>query len=209
MTQSDRMTLFNNWANGYEQALAMSAHEFPFDGYEQILDEVVRLTAVKPGQRLLDLGAGTGNLAARFTGSGCEIWAVDFSAGMLAQARHRLPGVRLIQADVLAQWPRELDQLFDQIVSAYLLHEFDLTQKLRLIRHLALRHLQPGGRIVIADIAFPTAVARAKAQQKWADLWDEDEHYWAADEALTAFHQANLKATYRQLSSCGGIFVVE
>jgi putative AdoMet-dependent methyltransferase len=211
MNEADRMKLFDNWAGGYEQSIATSDHEFPFDGYEQILDEVVRLTAVKPGQRLLDLGTGTGNLAARFANSGCEIWAVDFSAGMLAKARDRLAdaNARFIQANLLTEWPRELDQSFDRVVSAYVFHEFDPSQKMRLIQRLALRHLTPEGRMVIADIAFPTAVTHAKAHQKWADLWDENEHYWAADEALAALHQIGLKATYRQISSCGGIFVVE
>jgi putative AdoMet-dependent methyltransferase len=205
------MTLFDNWTDGYEQMLATSAHEFPFDGYEEILDEVVRLTAVKPGQRLLDLGTGVGKLAARFAGCDCDVWAVDSAAGMLAQARTRPANarVRFVQADLLAQWPGELDQAFDRIVSAYVLHKFDPARKLRLIQRLAWRHLEPDGRIVIADIAFATAAARAKAQKKWTDLWDEDEHYWAADEAVAALGQANLKASYRQVSSCGGIFVVE
>jgi hypothetical protein len=38
--------------------------------------------------------------------------------------------------------------------------------------------------------------------------WDEDEHYWAADETISACEQAGLRATYQQVSSCGGVFAI-
>ena len=43
----------------------------------------------------------------------------------------------------------------------------------------------------------------------WADLWDEEEYYWAADEAADACESAGLQVTYKQVSSCGGVFVME
>jgi len=45
---------------------------------------------------------------------------------MLAQARVRLPQAHLVQADLLAAWPLATRPLFDRIVAAYVLHEFDL-----------------------------------------------------------------------------------
>jgi ubiquinone/menaquinone biosynthesis C-methylase UbiE len=64
MSESDRVQLFDDWADNYD--VAVTDGEFPFDGYEQVLDEVARLADVKPQMRILDLGIGTGNLAARF-----------------------------------------------------------------------------------------------------------------------------------------------
>jgi putative AdoMet-dependent methyltransferase len=204
----NRIDLFDNWAAHYDQSLVNAAHDFPFDGYERILDEVVRLAEVRPEMRLLDLGTGTGNLAARLVARGCEVWAVDFSSRMLAETRLKLPQVHLVQADLQRQWPLGLRQQFDRIVSAYVFHEFDLATKVRLLRRLALRHLEPHGRIVIADIAFPTTAVRRRGQQKWADLWDDQEHYWAADETIAALELLPLRVSYRQMSSCGGIFTV-
>ncbi len=126
---------------------------------------------------------------------------------MLVQAKARLPQIELVQADLFGEWPPELDRHFDRIVSAYVLHEFDLAAKVRLMRQLAEQRLAPDGFIVIGDIAFPTATARDQAHQRWANRWDEEEHYWAADEAILALRQAGLDATYVQVSSCGGVFV--
>jgi putative AdoMet-dependent methyltransferase len=208
MKAPERHQLFDDWAASYDRQLADATHDFPLDGYERILDELVHEAAVIPGMRVLDLGTGTGNLAARFVERGCNVWALDFSSHMLAQTRRKLPGVHLIQANLLDEWPIGLEHNFDRIVSAYVFHEFDLGTKLRLLQRLALRHLEGDGRILIADVAFATVAARERARQKWADLWDESEHYWAADETVVAAATLEVKIHYRQLSSCGGIFTV-
>jgi putative AdoMet-dependent methyltransferase len=208
MNVPERDQLFDDWAASYNRQLAAAAHDFPLDGYERILDELVYEAAVTPGMHILDLGTGTGNLAARFVEQGCKVWALDFSSRMLAHTRRKLPGVHLIQANLLDEWPIGLQQNFDRIVSAYVFHEFDLATKLRLLQRVALRHLESDGRILIADIAFLTVAARERAHQKWADLWDEAEHYWAADETMAAAAGLELNVNYRQLSSCGGIFTI-
>ncbi len=157
--------------------------------------------------RILDLGIGTGNLAARLIRTGCQVSGIDFSAKMLAKARAKVPQAKLVQANLLADWPTELRQPFDRVVSAYVLHEFDLETKLGLLQRIASQHLSVGGRIVIADVAFPTVAARTAAQHS-ADVWDEEEYYWAADEAFAAIEQIGLQVAYEQVSSCGGVFVV-
>ena len=87
------------------------------------------------------------------------------------------------------------------IVSAYVFHEFDLSTKISLLKRLAHDHLTDGGRIIIGDIAFPTVQAREEAHQRWLRIWDEGEHYWAADEATTACEKAGLQLRYTQVSS--------
>jgi len=206
--KTEREQLFDSWAKHYDSAVGSAASGFPFDGYEQVLDAAVESADAGPGLRVLDLGIGTGNLAARFVRQGCDVWGLDFSAEMLAQARAKWPQVHLIQASLQAEWPTELSHPFDRIVSAYVLHEFDLATKIQMLRRAAAQGLTPDGWIVVADIAFPTADARTKASRRWADTWDPDEHYWAADEAIAACAQAGLEATYRQVSSCGGVFAV-
>jgi len=207
MEHPDRTQLFDTWAQHYDASLASIDGDFPFDGYERILDEVVTLAGVGPGMRILDLGIGTGNLAQRFVQQDCEIWGVDFSAEMLAKARVKLPQVHLVQANLLVDWPDEIHPPFERIVSAYVLHEFTLEHKIDMLRR-ATHYLAPGGIILVGDIAFPTvAIREAAMQQVYGDLWDEDEYYWAADESIAASEQAGLHATYQQMSRCGGIFV--
>jgi len=42
-----------------------------------------------------------------------------------------------------------------------------------------------------------------------ADRWDEHEHYWIADEAMRVLSAVGLRTTYRQVSFCSGVYVVE
>jgi putative AdoMet-dependent methyltransferase len=210
--KTEREQLFDSWAKHYDSAVGSAASGFPFDGYEQVLDAAVESADAGPGLRVLDLGIGTGNLAARFVRQGCDVWGLDFSAEMLARAQAKWPEIHLIQASLQAslldEWPTELPHPFDRIVSAYVLHEFDLATKIQMLWRAATQGLTPEGLIVVADIAFPTADARTKASRRWVDKWDPDEHYWAADEAIAACAQAGLEATYRQVSTCGGVFTV-
>jgi putative AdoMet-dependent methyltransferase len=206
-TNIHRVWLFDDWAEHYDQSVQDDGG-FPFDGYEQVLDEITRAAGAQGGMKVLDLGVGTGNLATRFAALGCDIWGIDFSAEMLAKAIEKLPQAVLVQADLLSDWPRELDYRFDRIVSAYLLHEFDLSTKVKLLRGLTERHLAVKGCIVVGDIAFPTSGARDQARRKWADLWDEEEYYWAADEVADTCERVGLQVTYKQVSSCGGVFVI-
>jgi putative AdoMet-dependent methyltransferase len=206
MSTSDRKSLFDNWARHYDTGVWCSQGAFPFDGYEEVLDEAARLADVKPKMRILDLGIGTGNLAERLVGHGCTVWGLDFSAEMLARARAKLPELRLVQADLLGAWPAELPQRFDRVVSAYVLHEFDLATKIGLIQRIVSRHLSAAGHLVVADIAFPSVEVRAEAAERLVGQWDEDEFYWAADESIAAASEAGLRTTYRQISTYGGVF---
>ena len=208
MQQKGRIQLFDEWAAGYDQAIE-DGRGYPFAGYEQVHEQIVSDAGVQSGMPVLELGVGTGNLAARFAALGCPVWGIDFSAEMLAKAREKLPQAALIKADLLGDWPEELDRRFDCIVAAYVLHEFDLDRKIELLHQLVRDHLAGDGRIVIGDIAFPTAEAREQAHRKWADRWDESEFYWAADETAVACEGSNLLMRYQQISSCGGVFVIE
>jgi putative AdoMet-dependent methyltransferase len=203
----DREQLFNDWADSYDDETSAPQHPFPHGGYDLVLAEVVKQAVVAPGQSVLDLGIGTAKLAVKLAALGCCIWGLDFSSEMLAQARARLPDAVLVQADLRDEWPPLLERRFDRIVSSYVLHEFDLDAKVVILRRAA-AHLVTGGRIVIGDIAFGTVEERAASRSRWYERWDNNEWYWAADEAVVACREAGLHATYTQIARCGGVFTV-
>jgi demethylmenaquinone methyltransferase/2-methoxy-6-polyprenyl-1,4-benzoquinol methylase len=116
--------------------------------------EVIRRARLNPGARLLDLGAGTGDLAleARRQQPGGRVVAADFTLEMLRVGRQRLAarGVEWAGADALAL-PFS-GGVFDAVVSGFLMRNVaDLPRALR-EQH---RVLKPGGRIVILDTTQP------------------------------------------------------
>lgn len=55
---------------------------------------VVELLAPKRGERILDVGCGTGHLTADIAASGAEVLGIDSSEEMIAEARKRYPRLR-------------------------------------------------------------------------------------------------------------------
>jgi demethylmenaquinone methyltransferase / 2-methoxy-6-polyprenyl-1,4-benzoquinol methylase len=53
---------------------------------------VARITGARPGERVLDLAAGTGTSSLTFTATGADCVACDFSLGMLRAGKSRLGG---------------------------------------------------------------------------------------------------------------------
>ena len=108
--------------------------------------QIVEMGLLQPGQRLLDLGAGTGDLAfeALRRHPGVQVVAADFTPAMLQVGRKRPePHPGWAAADALRlPFP---DESFDALVSGFLLRNVaDLDQALA----EQYRVLRPGGRWV-------------------------------------------------------------
>ncbi|MFQ5610496.1 MAG: methyltransferase domain-containing protein [Anaerolineae bacterium] len=118
-----------------------------------------------PGQRLLDLGTGTGSLARGFARRGCRVTAVDPAPALLAEAR-RLDG----RAEVDIRYVRAIAEEtglpgggFDVVTAGQCWHWFDRPRAAREVRRL----LVPGGRLAIAHfdwLPLPGNVVEATEQ---------------------------------------------
>jgi putative AdoMet-dependent methyltransferase len=197
---------FDDWAEDYDKS-TREYSEFPFAGYDQILQTIVELTRPQSGQSILDLGTGTANLAILFDKLGCEIWCTDFAPLMLQKARQKLPKAHFVLHDLRGDWPAEFDRRFDGIVSAYVFHHFELGKKVSLCLELVSERLNSGGRLVIGDISFPSLAAKEVFSRNIPD-WEE-EFYWLADESVAALQRAGLRVEYRQISGCAGVYQIE
>ena len=115
--------------------------------------EVIRRARLGPNARLLDLGAGTGDLAheALRQYPDCHALAADFTLGMMRVGqRHAPPVPDWSAADALAL--PFASQYFDAIVSGYLLRN---VSDLPLALKEQLRALKPGGWLVSLDTTRP------------------------------------------------------
>jgi len=208
-THEIKEKIFDAWSTKYDEILAAKKAPISFENYEEVLITVLEQARVKEGMKVLDIGTGTGNLAAKFIKAKCVVWGMDFSTGMLAIAKKKLNTLHTVQANIVeSKWPKELNQRFDRIVSSYVMHDFNFRAKRQLIERLVRDYLQEDGFLIIADISYPTEMARSEAQAYWGRLWNEDEYYWAADETISACHSMGLECTYQQVSSCAGVFVI-
>lgn len=196
---------FDEWAASYDTDIKDES-TFPFEGFSAVLDEIVQKANAQLGMRVLDLGTGTGELAARFERLGCAVTGTDFSSGMLNIARRKYPRITFQFQDLRSGWPESLPERFDRIVSAYVFHHFPLEQKVSILRELA-AHLNPDGRIVIGDLSFETAQHLEEASRHYGNAWD-DELYWVQADALPALEQAGFQAACRQVSNCAGVYAI-
>lgn len=202
-----RQEVYDAWAPTYDHHLRTRLAPLSFDGYEQVLQVAFERADASAGTRVLDLGTGTGNLAAHFVRAGCDVWGLDLSARMLVRAKRKLAPLHLVHTSLTEPLPASLPR-FDRIVSSYALHDLDLAAKTVLLQRLAERHVARDGRLVIADIAYPSRAARAEAQRQWGGLWNDHEHYWAADETIAACRNVGLHCAYAQVSHCAGVFEI-
>ncbi len=103
---------------------------------------VLELLAPKPGERILDLGCGTGHLTGKIAEAGALVVGVDRSEEMIRQAREAYPSLLF---KVMDARELDLDGPFDAVFSNATLHW--IKEPERVITGIA-KLLRPGGRFV-------------------------------------------------------------
>ena len=96
----------------------------------------------QPGERILDLGCGTGHLTNEIAAAGAAVLGIDSSAEMIEQARSNYPQVRFEAADATEY---RTSEQFDAVFSNAALHWMKPPDAVAESISLALK---PGGRFV-------------------------------------------------------------
>jgi len=118
------------------------------ENWRQVFEVVVQEADLR-GQRVLDLGCGTGRLSQALAEQGiARVWGVDASPEMLAVARDRLPGSVGLKQGRAEQLPFR-DAWFDRAVMWLVCHLVDRPAAFREAR----RVLVPGGLLAVVTFA--------------------------------------------------------
>jgi len=145
-SDAERETLrqtFDNAAELYERARPEYS--------EEMYDHLVAVTGLRPGQRLLEVGCGTGKATRGLARRGFRVTAVELGANLAAVARRvlaGLDGVEVVEAR-FEEWTPPAGERFDMVFAAASWHWIDPRTGYR----RAWEALRPGG-----HLAFWSAV---------------------------------------------------
>ncbi len=132
-------------------------------GRVRVMKEAVA-AEVQPNESVLEIGCGTGELAAMMIAGGAKVEAFDSSPSMVEVARERIEKEKLdgsLQVEEMGVDGMDAikDNEFNTVVSTLVFSELSDDE-----RHFALKHayrvLRPGGNLVIADEVVPRTGGR-------------------------------------------------
>jgi trans-aconitate 2-methyltransferase len=124
---------------GWNAVQYQSRHSYVYTHGETL----VEMLAPFAGERILDLGCGSGQLTAKIAAAGAEVLGLDQSAEMIAEARRNFPALDFRVADA-ARF--EVHARFDAVFSNAALH---WVKNAGGVAASVARALKPGGRFVL------------------------------------------------------------
>lgn len=120
---------------------------------------LLRQARLTPGQRVLDLGCGTGTLAieAKLAQPGAEVVGLDGDSEILERARAKADaaGVEVQFDEGFSADLSYEDDFFDVVLATLFFHHLTSNDKQATVREIA-RVLRPGGELHLADWGKPS-----------------------------------------------------
>jgi trans-aconitate methyltransferase len=126
-------------ADKWDSSLYDDRHSFVWKKVGDLID----VLNPRAGERILDLGCGTGHLTAQIAARGAAAIGLDSSVSMIAQARRNYPKLGFVLGDA---GEFRFDEPFDAVFSNAALHW--IPEAVPVIASVA-RALRPGGRFVL------------------------------------------------------------
>ncbi len=169
-------------------------HAFVWKYGESLLD----LLAPNPGERVLDLGCGTGHLTAKIAAVGATALGLDSSPAMIEQARQTYPQLHFELADARSF---TVSEPCDAVFSNAVLHWIKEPAQVIAAVHRALR---PGGRFVAefggrGNVRTISAALQEATQHLLGEPAEHPWYYPGIAEYATLLERGGLEVTYAVL----------
>ncbi len=161
-------------------------------------EEVVALLNPRAGERILDIGCGTGHLTQRIAEAGAQVIGLDNSPDMVAAALATYPSIEFVVADAA---DFRFAEPFDAIFSNAALHWVANAEQ---AMHCMARALKPGGRLVVelggkGNIATITNALTAAIDAIAHLRIDRGRHFPSVAEYAGLAERQGLEVTYAAL----------
>lgn len=155
---------------------------------------LIDLLRPQAGERVLDLGCGTGHLTARIAEAGASVVGIDASPEMIDEARRLFPSIAFEVADAR---DFAFDEPFDAVFSNAVLHWVKPPEEaVACVR----RALRPGGRFVAEfggrdNVASIVAALDAASRAIGLGAWEHPWYYPGIGEYAPLLERAGLEVT--------------
>ncbi|MCL4536277.1 MAG: methyltransferase domain-containing protein [Nitrospirae bacterium] len=152
---------FNKMAWIYDPAVSLIGAIF--GGEKRIRRKILRLADIKVGDKVLDIGCGTGTSAliiARDVGDKGEVVGIDLSEKMLDIAKRKIDRSGFHNVTFLKANAEDItyhDSYFDKITAFAVLHEMNHEGRINTLREIY-RLLKLEGKALIADYDLPEKI---------------------------------------------------
>ena len=132
-----------------------------------IVARMTELLDVKPGMKVLEIGAGSGYQSAVLAEMGAEVYGIERHGQLVEEARERLAtlgyDIRLHHGDGAEGWPEPVE--FDRLLAA--------ATAIRVPTDLLFRQLKDGGRAVL-PVETDTGQRLVVVERRGEDLYRQD-----------------------------------
>ncbi len=158
------------WLEGSPERYDAGMRALTFGRVTRLHAAVADAAVAKPGDRILEIGCGTGSVTALLLERGARVTAIDQAPEMIERATARLGAADAGQVEWLEQTAAEIDKLprehFDAVVLCRCLSDMSASERGFVLREAAC-HLAPGGRLIAADEVRPASGWRRALQALW------------------------------------------